>query len=154
MNRLILLLVTMSLFFTACSAQEKAKAANEGINWLHNIEEAIEIAGEKNLSVFIHFTGSDWCIWCKRLESEVYQQQDFMEYAKENLVMVMLDFPRSIEQTEAVKSYNRKKATEYGIKGFPTVILLNSEGTKIAQTGYQQGGSVNYIQHLKTLLNN
>ena len=41
---------------------------------------------------------------------------------------------------------------KYGVEGFPTVILVDSKGTVIAQTGYREGGAAAYVEHIKDLL--
>jgi protein disulfide-isomerase len=132
-------------------------AADEGrsdeLNWLVNLEEAQMLAAENGLPILVDFTGSDWCGWCIKLENEVFSKQEFIEYANENLILVKLDFPRAIKQTTETKMYNSNLASKYGIRGYPTILLVNSEGEVLAQTGYQYGGAVKYIEHLNTLLN-
>ncbi len=117
-----------------------------------NLEEAQQIAKEDGLPILIDFTGSDWCGWCIKLVDEIFSQKEFIEYATENLVMVKLDFPKDIHQTEDTKRYNRQLAEKYNIRGFPTILLLNSKGEVIAQTGYQYGGAAKYVEHLQELL--
>lgn len=139
----IILMMLMVMSILSVFAQVKE------IDWKTNVEEAIELAKENDQHVFIHFTGSDWCKWCIKLKEEVYDKDEFISYANENLVMVKLDFPRSIPQTEEVKAYNQMQAQKYGIRGFPTVILLDKEGRVVGQTGYQYGGPAKYVEHLK-----
>ena len=43
-------------------------------------------------------------------------------------------------------------AKKFGIRGFPTIVIVNAEGKEIARTGYQRGGAKNYVDHLKDLL--
>ncbi|MBT3754863.1 MAG: thioredoxin family protein, partial [Candidatus Cloacimonetes bacterium] len=144
-------LITL-IMISACIAENPKGEAEDGINWFTNLEEAQEIAKEKNIPIFIHFTGSDWCGWCWKLEEEVYSKPAFQDYVAENMVMVTIDFPRDIKQSEEVVAYNRDLATKFNIKGYPTVQLLNPDGTPIAQTGFQYGGPEKYIEHLKELL--
>jgi protein disulfide-isomerase len=49
---------------------------------------------------------SDWCGWCIRLDKEVFSQPEFVDYAKENVVLVKLDFPRDKPQSDAEKKQN------------------------------------------------
>ncbi len=86
------------------------------------------------------------------MEEEVYSKPVFQDYVAENMVMVTIDFPKKIKQSVETVTYNRNLATRFNIKGFPTVQLLNPDGTPIAQTGYQYGGPEKYIEHLKELL--
>ncbi len=144
-------LITL-IMISACIAENPKGNTEDGINWFTNLEEAQEIAEEKNIPIFIHFTGSDWCGWCWKLEEEVYSKLVFQDYVAENMVMVTIDFPREIKQPEEVVAYNRALATRFNIKGFPTVQLLSPDGSPIAQTGFQYGGPEKYIEHLKELL--
>ena len=152
-KRVIILSALIALIMiSACIAENPKGNTEDGINWFTNLEEAQEIAKEKNIPIFIHFTGSDWCGWCWKLEEEVYSKPAFQDYVAENMVMVTIDFPRDIKQSEEVVAYNRALATRFNIKGFPTVQLLNSNGSAIAQTGFQYGGPEKYVEHLKELL--
>jgi protein disulfide-isomerase len=144
------LFILFIFLFTACNNGQSASA--DGLNWEDNLETAIQQAKKENKAVLVNFTGSDWCIWCKRLSSEVFQQKEFEKYADESLVLVKLDFPRNIEQSAETQNYNRNLAQKYGIQGFPTVLIFNSQGKLVAQTGYQPGGPEKYIEHIKSYL--
>ena len=100
----------------------------------------------------VNFTGSDWCKWCFKLSDEVFSQDEFKEYADENLVLVKVDFPEHKEQSNQTKMYNQSLAQKFGVEGFPTIIIINSEGRMVAKTGYQEGGPINYINHIKSFL--
>ncbi|MGB5896232.1 MAG: thioredoxin family protein, partial [Ignavibacteriaceae bacterium] len=99
-----------------------------------------------------NFTGSDWCKWCFKLSDEVFSKDAFKEYADENLILVKLDFPRSISQSSETKAYNQSLAQKYGVQGFPTIIIFNSQGKPVAKTGYRTGGAANYVSHIKSFL--
>jgi len=43
-------------------------------------------------------------------------------------------------------------AQKFGVQGFPTIILINSQGKPVAKTGFQAGGPINYINHIKSFL--
>ena len=148
MKQLSSLFVLFLFLFTSCNNGQ----ASDNLKWETNLEQAIAQAKKENKAVLVNFTGSDWCIWCKRLSSEVFSQKEFEDYARKNLVLVKLDFPRNIEQTQATKYYNNSLAQKYGIQGFPTILILNSKGDLVAKTGYQPGGADNYIQHIKSFL--
>ena len=148
MKQISALLVLFVFLFTSCNNGQ----SSDNLSWNGNLEKAIEQAKKENKAVLVNFTGSDWCIWCKRLSAEVFQQKEFEEYAKESLVLVMLDFPKDIEQTQATKEYNNKLAQKYGIQGFPTILLIDGQGKLVAQTGYQPGGAVKYVEHIKSYL--
>jgi protein disulfide-isomerase len=120
--------------------------------WSTDFEAAKKQAAEKKLTILVDFTGSDWCPWCVRLEKEVFSQDAFKNYAKDNLVLVKADFPRKVQLPDAEKKQNDALVQKYSIEGFPTILLLNAEGKVLGQTGYQEGGAAAYVQHLKDLL--
>ena len=65
-----------------------------GLTWYTNLEEAHKISKETNKPVFGFFTGSDWCGWCHKLQREVFAKQAFIDWAKENVILLEVDFPK------------------------------------------------------------
>lgn len=148
MKKIILSTILLTVILLGCSKS----SANDNLNWEENLETALQKAKTENKAVLVNFTGSDWCQWCIRLSNEVFSQPEFEEYADENLILVRLDFPRNIEQSPETKMYNNQLAQRFGVQGFPTILLFNSQGQIVLQTGYQPGGPVSYINHLKSYL--
>lgn len=134
----------MAVLFSATFARGE-------LEWLTNYDVAKAQAKSENKLVLLDFTGSDWCGWCKRLNAEVFSKPSFQDYASKNLVLLELDFPRSKPQTDQIKQQNRHLANEYGIEGFPTVIVLNAEGKKVGELGYMEGGPDVFIAALERL---
>lgn len=121
--------------------------------WMHDFEAAKAKAVKEGKPIFINFTGTDWCGWCIKLEKEVFSQKAFQDYAKENLVLVEVDFPKKKEQTAELKEQNKKLDKEYGVEGYPTLYLLDAQGKKLTEDiGYREGGPEAYVKHLKSLL--
>jgi protein disulfide-isomerase len=123
-----------------------------GAVWLTSMGEAMAIARRERKVILVNFTGSDWCGWCIRLHKEVFSQKPFLDYAARHLVLLTVDFPRSKWQTPEQKRENEDLARRYGIRGYPTILLLDPDGRVIGQTGYRKGGPVSYVNHLRTLL--
>ena len=120
-------------------------------NWQTDPEKALSDAKGTKKLVLMDFTGSDWCGWCIKLNKEVFSQPEFQEYAKENLVLLELDFPRSKPQTAEDKARNEALAKKFRIQGFPTIVVLNSEGKQVGQLGYMKGGPAAFIDALKKI---
>ena len=133
----------------ACAALAQAQAAES--DWLTDLPQAQAKAKEENKLVMLDFTGSDWCGWCIKLNKEVFSQPEFADYAKKNLVLVEVDFPRSKPQSAALKKANAALQDKYKIEGYPTIIVLNSAGKKVGELGYQPGGPKPFIAELDKL---
>ncbi|MEM1083949.1 MAG: thioredoxin family protein [Verrucomicrobiota bacterium] len=137
---------TAAIFIATASL---ALAGDWGTDW----EAAKERAKKEDKPILINFTGTDWCGWCIKLENEVFSKQAFKDYAKDNLVLMEVDFPRKKKQSAKVKEQNKKLDKEFGIEGYPTIFLLDAEGKKVSDDiGYRKGGPEAYVKYLKELI--
>jgi len=153
MKNTIAYLALAALLAVAVLAFRPADAPAEDSMWVTDYAEAVKQAKKEDKKLLLNFTGSDWCGWCIRLDKEVFSQAEFKEYAEENLVLVKLDFPKRKELPEDEKAQNNELAQKYGIRGFPTIILLDSEEKLVGQTGYQRGGAAAYVKHVEAMIN-
>jgi thioredoxin-related protein len=133
----------------ACWALLQAGA--EELQWMTDLPKAQEKAKAEKKLVMMDFTGSDWCGWCIKLNKEVFTKPEFVEYAKKNLVSVEVDFPRTKKQSPELKKANQELQKKYKIEGYPTIIVLNSEGKQVGELGYEAGGPKVFIQKLEAL---
>jgi thiol-disulfide isomerase/thioredoxin len=114
--------------------------------WSTDYAAATAQAAAEKKPVLLEFTGSDWCPPCMKQNKDVFKQPAFEDFAKDKLILVKLDFPRRKPQSPELKKRNQKLAAQYGVEGFPTIILLNSEGKELArQSGYGGGGVAGFI---------
>ena len=146
----VLLLATFILIGCANNNQANDKSSKNGLVWHTNIEKAVAIAKKENKPVLVQFSGSDWCKWCIKLNNEVMDTKEFANYAKDNLILVNLDNLRHSPQPEEVTKYNYEQMNKYKIEGYPAVLLLDKNGKLVFETGYQPGGPIAYIQHIKS----
>ena len=124
--------------------------ADEG--WLTNMEKAQVIAKKEGKMVLVDFTGSDWCPPCIALHSKVLATKEFKSYAKKNLVLVEIDFPRLKEISKEQKAYNQAQAKKYGLRGVPMVLVFDSKGKQVhKEVGFRGQSPAAYINKLKTL---
>jgi len=143
----ILVFALFAIILISCpawSAQEK--------DWETNFKLALAKAEKSSKCMLLNFSGSDWCVWCKKLDSEVFSNPEFKEYARGNLVCVVLDFPLIKPQSRDLKKQNAELAGKYGVNGYPTIVILNSKGDLINTTGYLAGGAKKYVEHLKAII--
>ena len=138
---------TLTVLFVFIGLSEYITAGD----WIEDFEKAKALAVDSGKDLFVDFTGSDWCGWCIRLKEEVFDKEAFRQEAPKYFVLVKLDYPRSIAQSQKIKEQNALMMQQYQITGYPTVLLMNEEGNPYARTGYRQGGPEAYLPHLMEL---
>ncbi len=106
------------------------------MDWQTDLSKAQAQAKKENKLVMLDFTGSDWCGWCIKLNAEVFSKPEFEEYAKKNLVLVEVDFPRKKKLSEEQQKANNALQAKYKIEGYPTIIVLDGDGKQVGQLNY------------------
>jgi thiol-disulfide isomerase/thioredoxin len=101
--------------------------------------------------LLIDFTGSDWCGWCIRLQKEVFALEAFKRVAPKKFVLVEIDFPQGKKLPVELQQQNERLQKEFGVEGFPTILLADPQGRPYARTGYHEGGVEGYLKHLEEL---
>ncbi|OGV46930.1 MAG: hypothetical protein A2X46_19185 [Lentisphaerae bacterium GWF2_57_35] len=126
--------------------------AAQAKSWEDDFEKASAEAKQSGKYMLVDFSGSDWCGWCIKLDKEVFSRKEFKVFAEDNLVLVLLDFPRQKPQSKKLAKQNDALQKKYGIKGFPTVLILDPSGQLVETTGYQAGGAEPYVEMLKKII--
>jgi protein disulfide-isomerase len=101
--------------------------------WQTDFPAAQALARQTGRRIFMDFTGSDYCAPCQRLQKEVFSTVEFAAYAATNLVLVEVDFPAWKELPKAQQEANQALSDKFKVEGFPTLILLNSEGKELGR---------------------
>ena len=111
-------------------------AAEASDRWLRNYDEAMAAAEQSGRPVLTIFTGSDWCPHCVTLEKKVLESAEFLAWAEDRVVLLMIDLPQQgISQDE--RQVRSKVCIKYGVRTFPNTVLIAPDGAKItAQSGY------------------
>ena len=122
--------------------------------WLTSWDQAVAQSKKTGHPILMDFTGSDWCIWCQKLKKEVFSTPEFQAWADKNVILLELDYPRSVPQSEAVKKQNAELAQKYNIEGYPTILIVDATGKVKAQTGYEKGGPAAWISSTEKLMKN
>lgn len=134
------------LFIVLFSANLSAQ--KEQLTWYTDLNEASKISAKTNKPLMLFFTGSDWCVWCVRLQKEVFLTDDFKKWAAENVILVDVDFPKDkSKQSIELQNQNNLLARQYEVRGYPTVWFVAAAGSagnyqysKLGQSGYMAGG--------------
>ncbi|MBS0634791.1 MAG: thioredoxin family protein [Verrucomicrobia bacterium] len=131
----------------AASERHELQSQQEAvINWTTDFQAAKAAAKQQNKPMFVFFTGSDWCPWCVKMDSQILSTPEFQQALAQKLIFVKIDFPRSSPQDDATREQNKKLKHQFDIQGFPTIILLDPNGARIEKMGFQAGGGAKYAQ--------
>lgn len=133
------IVITLLLVVSSMAIQ-----AQEGQTWHTDLNKAVEISRQEQKPLFLFFTGSDWCGWCIKLQSEVFKTPEFTAWAKDHAVLVELDFPRRTPQADAIKQQNAQMQQMFQVQGYPTVWFVKPT-IKDGKTNFEQIGSTGYV---------
>ncbi len=95
-----------------------------GLSWYTDLTKARELSDATKKPIFGFFTGSDWCGWCKKLQADVFAKDAFVAWAKKNVILLELDFPRRTQLPAELAQQNQALQQALGIKGYPTIWLF------------------------------
>ena len=123
------------------SPNGKAKHAQ----WLRSYDKAVELSKQSGKPILADFTGSNWCGYCIKLKKEVFDTPQFAAWAAENVVLLELDYPKPNLQADWIKQQNTMLQSRYRIDQYPTVLILNHDGSVIGSQGYKEGGPDRWI---------
>jgi thiol-disulfide isomerase/thioredoxin len=101
-----------------------SRAQTEKLTWYSDIKKAQEISAASNKPIFAFFTGSDWCGWCKKLQKDVFAKEDFQKWAKDNVVLLELDYPSKKQLPEEIVKQNAELQQVFKVGSFPTIWLF------------------------------
>jgi thioredoxin-related protein len=150
------ILFSAFVLFTFISFSQK-----EALTWHTDLQKAISLSQKEKKPMMLFFTGSDWCGWCHKLQKEVFYQEDFVKWAKDNVVLVEVDFPRNKVQSDEIRQQNNLLQQQFSVRGYPTVWFVKPEKSKegkvnlaqLGQTGYVAGGAKNWVDGAVSIIN-
>ena len=147
--------ILFALFLIIGSATMEAQE----VTWHTDVNKALEISKKSKKPLLLFFTGSDWCGWCIRLQKEVLKTPEFEAWAKDNVVLVELDFPRRKQMTPEMQKQNLELQQTFEVRGYPTVWLVNATKKddkvnfeKLGSTGYVAGGPTAWLAAANQIL--
>jgi len=120
--------------------------------WITDLNTAKTIAAQQDRYIFLVFTSMESGEWSKKMDEEIFQTDEFKQFARKNLVLVRIDFPPGGGQSQSVAAENKRLADQFNIRGFPTVIVINPLGQKLVQSKYMKGGPGPFLSELAPIL--
>ncbi len=135
-------------FSGAQAAQDEGKK----IAWLTDYEKAVQLSRAASKPIVLFFTGSDWCGWCNKLEKEALDTEEFANSAADSLIFVKINFPMKSKLDSKTAQQNETLQKKFGVRSFPSVIVVDPEQQALGVTGYRAGGGKQYAQHLHKMV--
>jgi thioredoxin-related protein len=81
-------------------------------------------------NILIILTGAEWCKPCVKMEKNVIENEQFIEYANQNLVILEINIPRNQNyDLKVMKDYVYFK-NKYSTNALPIMILVDKNGTE------------------------
>jgi protein disulfide-isomerase len=147
---LFICFIVLSISCQTSTSKPKIEIINEDENlWLTKVEDAMILSEETGKPIFAFFTGKVWCHWCKKLENEILSKEAFISFAKENLILLELDFPRG---SRNLPKNQITLARKFEIRGYPTVILMDAKANILGKTGYERISPEGYVAQIQSMI--
>lgn len=143
MNKLLFFITTFLLFIYSSFGQpSENNSVNKNI-WTTDYDEAVQLSIEENKPLLIYFTGSDWCIYCKRLKRDFLNSEKFKNRVGNDIVFYEANFPRNKGLvTSKQKKDNSFLKQKFQVRMYPTLVVVNPQQREIhRQTGYNLKGN-------------
>ena len=137
MKSIILFTLLLVAVLPSCGGRSMAVKFYDG-TWDQTLQQA------HNTGKFIYVDAyTDWCGWCKRMDSDTFSDTTVGAYMNEHFVSVQLN----MEKGEGLQL-----AKKYSVREYPTSLIFNSSGRLVYRTaGYMPPG--NFLAMLRAAQN-
>ncbi len=130
--------VGLAVFFSSKKGHEGTGSSSGKIQW-HSFNDGVTLARTQNKKLLIDVY-TDWCGWCKKMDSEVYTDENIRTIVASNFIAVRLNAESATNVTVGTDQLDEASlARALGVTGYPTTVFLESGAgpiTKIA--GYME----------------
>ncbi len=111
------------LFFFLCVSMYSFSYSQ--IHFITSLNEAKKISKENDKHIFVE-VGANWCMPCKKMESQVFSDLSLASIFNEHFVNLKIDGDKEITFRN-----------NYQIRAYPTMLILDKKGNKIQEhAGY------------------
>ena len=119
--------LTQPMILLACILISPGCENSVKYNWANEPLEAIIINNDEKI-ILVDFE-TESCVWCDRLDADTFTDQKVIDFAKQNLISKKID---------AEKGDGPKQKKKYRVRGYPTILFLDSQGVEIDRiVGYR-----------------
>jgi len=134
-------IATLSAFSGSGSfSPAMAGTAASPMRWGHDLRKSLDEARGSNRLVLVDVY-TDWCHWCKVLDSDVYSDPQVASYLNGNFICVKVNGDDPTLGTWV--------KTKYDVSGFPAILLLKDKETVVGRIGGFEPKD-QFLGHIKT----
>lgn len=123
------LILLISCFSCKENSSDSVSAKNENaaVRW-EKMSAGIQNTGSVKKPVLMFFY-TEWCIYCKKMDSEVFSDPEISQYLNENFVSMRVNPEKESGSIEIMgEKVTPSKLMAYaGANGFPTTLFLDDE---------------------------
>ncbi len=127
-----LVAVGLIVFFTSSgdSATESPMAVE--VKW-HSFDEGVALARRENKKILVDVY-TDWCVWCKKMDKEVYTNGAVGQTMVSNFIAVKLNAEsQKGVMFDGTPMNEASLAGTMGVTGYPTVVFLDPAAKPITK---------------------
>lgn len=114
-----------------------AVPAGRRAGWHTDLAAAKAEAEKYELPILLLYTAPSWCGYCRKLDEQLINQQDFQAYADQNLVLFAADYSDR-EEGKKWEEKNKALVEACPVNGFPHSYLLSSAGENLGSIQYYE----------------
>lgn len=122
------------------------------ITWLKNYSDAVALSLSTSKPIAILFTGTGWCPACMQLERNVLTKVEFARSVGQSFVFLKAEFPDYSDSSVTASPY-KPLLDRYGVKEFPTFVVIKANGQLLYTVNYRAGKPETYAQEMLQKLN-
>jgi thioredoxin-related protein len=125
--------LVLSVVSSAC-ADGKKDSTKQEVKW-RTFDAGMTEAKQTGKKVLLDIY-TDWCVWCKRLDQNVYSDPAVASYMTKYFVPVKLNAESDAKVHYKDSTYTSAAfAQGLGVTGYPTILFLDTKGDPIDRLG-------------------
>ena len=127
----------------------------KSIYWENDLKIAKKHSNSKNLAILLFFRIPDHNTSYHNIDKSIFNTDEFVSYATENLIMVRADFPSKKKNalSDMQQAKNDLLADIYNHRGiFPYAVILDSNGVALGKIAYLQTSVGEIIERIESYI--
>lgn len=133
-----LVAVGLTVFLTSSRESTAKNPVAADVKW-HSFDEGVALARQENKKILVDVY-TDWCVWCKKMDKEVYTNGAVGQSMTTNFIAVKLNAESQKGVTfDGTPMNEASLAGTMGVTGYPTVVFLDPAAKPITKiSGYME----------------